>query len=290
MLPQPNSDTLFVKWGSQPGIYSVTVKGMVGTGCTIDSVTYGVQILGLPQVQITGDMNVCAGQKITLTATGVSDVVWSNGVQGDVADFFPLGSTQIWARGTDGTCFSDTTYFTITPVPLPVAAFSANPLKGEAPLRVTFFDQSSHAASHEWDFGDGNTSMDRNPQNVYGIPGSYAVSLKVYNTAGCADSIRFEYIVAEEQFSWFVPNSFTPNGDYFNEYFRPYFPDTLTYTLSIFDRWGGEIYRTTSLHGRWDGNMDGRPVPQGVYVYRLNFRHPVTHKHTEKTGIVTLIR
>jgi PGF-pre-PGF domain-containing protein len=59
----------------------------------------------------------------------------------------------------------------------PIPAFSANVTMGTFPLAVQFMDNSSYAETVEWNFGDGNTSTDRNPAHTYSEAGLYSVSL-----------------------------------------------------------------------------------------------------------------
>lgn len=283
------SDTLYVNWGTTPGIYTVTLYGTIAT-CETDTVLYNIEILPIPSINITGNTNVCVGEKITLQAVGTSQITWSNGSNLNTVDFFPTGNQRVWAIGYDGTCYSDTTFFNLTPVPLPYTQFTLNPSQGEAPLKVSFFDQSTNATSYFWNFGNGVTSTEQNPTNLYLHPGNYEVTLVTENSAGCKDSMTFEFVVVKEGFTWFLPNSFTPNGDNNNEIFRPYFPDFVEYTLGIFDRWGNVIYQSTSVDGSWDGTLDKKAVPQGVYVYKLAFRLPNDQKQIVKTGSVTLLR
>jgi uncharacterized protein (TIGR02145 family) len=71
----------------------------------------------------------------------------------------------------------------------PVAAFTAGPTGGEAPLTVNFTDQSTNGPiSWYWDFGDGNTGTEQNPTHIYNNEGTYTVSLIVSN-ANCADTV-----------------------------------------------------------------------------------------------------
>lgn len=68
----------------------------------------------------------------------------------------------------------------------PVANFTVSPDSGCAPLVVTFISTSTGSPTqYEWDFGDGNTSM--NPGmagHTYNTPGTYNVKLKVTNASG----------------------------------------------------------------------------------------------------------
>ncbi|MBC7810188.1 MAG: PKD domain-containing protein, partial [Burkholderiales bacterium] len=72
------------------------------------------------------------------------------------------------------------------PAVAPQVSISANPPSGEAPLPVQFNSQiiSGDAASYAWDFGDGGTSSDPNPQYVYNTPGDYNVTLTVVSAQG----------------------------------------------------------------------------------------------------------
>jgi len=67
-----------------------------------------------------------------------------------------------------------------------------------------------------------------------------------------------------------VPNVFTPNGDGINDDFAPYgLEGIVRYELSMFDRWGVEVYPATA-QGRWPGTLpNGSPATEGVYFYRL---------------------
>jgi PKD repeat protein len=60
----------------------------------------------------------------------------------------------------------------------PLADFTASPTSGTAPLIVSFTDESTgNITSRTWDFGDGETSTQMNPQHTYEDPGMYTVTL-----------------------------------------------------------------------------------------------------------------
>lgn len=67
----------------------------------------------------------------------------------------------------------------------PVPAFTATPTFGDAPLTVDFTDQSTNSPTNwYWDFGDGKTSSEQNPSNIYDEVGRYTVALTVSNEYG----------------------------------------------------------------------------------------------------------
>lgn len=74
---------------------------------------------------------------------------------------------------------------------IPVANFAAIPADGPAPLAVQFSDLSSgNPSSFEWDFGDGQASILRNPIHTYTASGSYTVTLTVHNAFGSQTRIQ----------------------------------------------------------------------------------------------------
>ena len=76
----------------------------------------------------------------------------------------------------------------------PVAAFSASPISGKAPLTVTFTDQSTNTpTSWSWDFGDGATSTLQSPSHTYSA-GTYTVTLTASNGDGSDTLGKADYI------------------------------------------------------------------------------------------------
>lgn len=81
--------------------------------------------------------------------------------------------------------------------------------------------------------------------------------------------------------SWlYMPTAFSPNGDAINDSFRPFFRSSVVDNIQemvIYDRWGGVHYQW--INGRdegdipqWDGKSGGRPMDEGVYVYKVRFK------------------
>ena len=68
----------------------------------------------------------------------------------------------------------------------------------------------------------------------------------------------------------FIPNTFTPyNQDGMNDLFGPKGVYIKNYSMKIYNRWGEQIYNTTSGHD-WDGTNHSQPVQQGVYIYLIS--------------------
>jgi gliding motility-associated-like protein len=90
-----------------------------------------------------------------------------------------------------------------------------------------------------------------------------------------------------------IPNSFSPGGDGLNDYFLPrelLSSGLKTFKMNIYNRWGENIFSTTSIDGRgWDGMYNGEQQPMGVYVYVIEVEYANAIRKNY-TGNVTLIR
>jgi PKD repeat protein/uncharacterized protein YraI len=87
-----------------------------------------------------------------------------------------------------------TNYIVVTE-PLPIAAFTASPISGTAPLTVQFTDQSFGAITVRlWNFGDGTTSTLPSPVHTYTAAGVYTVTLTISGPGGNATETKANYI------------------------------------------------------------------------------------------------
>ncbi len=99
------------------------------------------------------------------------------------------------------------------------------------------------------------------------------------------------YLQPQEYVYW-VPNAFTPNGDGINDVFMPVgnVIELSSYDLQIFDRWGQLLFESRDPGIGWDGSIGGKIMPDGVYVYRANVVDAIEGDRYELFGHVTLFR
>ena len=122
----------------------------------------------------------------------------------------------------------------------------------------------------------------------------YTVKQWVINRYGCTDSIS-HVVDIQPVFTFYIPNSFTPNGDGKNEGFKGIGLgiNNNTYNMWVFDRWGLMIYYATDINKAWDGHKlgnEGAPVVQeDVYVWKVQFNDFTGLEH-QYHGTVTLIK
>jgi gliding motility-associated-like protein len=151
---------------------------------------------------------------------------------------------------------------------------------------------SSNATSFVWDFGTGEGSTLASTTYTFpgGIGGTYTVCLTALDANGCSDSVC-AMIPVLDRLLVFVANAFTPNGDGFNEGFKPVFnlPYVVDYEFMIFNRWGERIFNSRSLDEAWDGSYGGTLVESEVYVWKLKCRDQLSGELIERLGHVTIL-
>ena len=108
----------------------------------------------------------------------------------------------------------------------------------------------------------------------------------------CADSIKLKITLVEELI-YFIPNTFTPNGDSYNQTFHPVFTsgyDPTSYTLNILNKWGQIIFTSNDINIGWDGKTNGLIGKNDLYNWIIEFADTATQMRHFERGNVTLMR
>ena len=165
--------------------------------------------------------------------------------------------------------FTVDTITTVTVV-APTADFTTTSTVFFNNLPITFENQSQNATSYEWDFGNGEGDTFPHPSTTYPDPGMYYITLVAIDDKGCTDTI-VKPINIEEEWYVYIPNTFTPDGDRFNNDFHVSTVGVRSLQINIFNRWGEIIFTSHDLNFEWDGTYLGLYVPDGTYTYDVNF-------------------
>lgn len=179
--------------------------------------------------------------------------------------------------------------------PNPVASFIASPsYLDNHELTAKFINFSTNATSYLWDFGHNDaTSTVTNGHYTYpDVPGQYQIWLTAMNEFGCIDSTS-RFVEVNIAPLYYIPNTFTPDGDSFNGTFLPVFSsgfDPYSFNMCIFNRWGEIVFESNNALVGWDGTYGGKLMQDGVYIYRISFKDLHLDKRYEVTGHVNLIR
>lgn len=156
-------------------------------------------------------------------------------------------------------------------------------------------DSSPDAVTWDWEMpgADPNTSSLQDPYVVYpeGVPAVYPVTLTVSNVNGCTDTITVGVQVISDVL-FYAPNSFTPDGDEFNQTWRVHIDgiDIYDFEILVYNRWGEIVWESHDAEGAWDGTYGGEIVPQGTYTWALTTKDLENDGKYEFAGFVTVLR
>ncbi|HIP36761.1 MAG TPA: T9SS type B sorting domain-containing protein, partial [Crocinitomix sp.] len=156
-----------------------------------------------------------------------------------------------------------------------------------------FTNLTTNGDNYLWTFGTGDSTTANQPIFTYPEFGNrdYTVWLFATNNYGCKDSISKNIHIIELPW-YYIPNTFTPEGNNRNELFHPVFIPGFTprnYSFTIFNRWGEVIYQTNDIYGYWDGVYKGVMVPMGTYIWQIKFAENKTDKVYIERGHVNVI-
>lgn len=299
-----------VPFNPDPNVVLYHLVGTDENGCSnVDSVYSKVE--GIPEVSfyVEVDQNcspVTATFYNTTTPAGVN-CIWTFDNGSTVSGCGPI--TQVFSYpGSYGAALQlqtpinacvGTMYLADVVVvdALPVAHFVPNPQTGTQVLnQIVFHNQSYGATSYVWDFGDGSpASSATNPVHSYGEEiDIYTVTLIAVSQAGCRDT-AYSTVQILEEIIYYIPNTFTPDADQFNETFKPIFTygfDPFDYTLEIFNRWGEIIFESHNVEIGWNGRygVDGNLCQDGTYTWKIEVKTSKNDERKTFVGHVNLLR
>ncbi|HSH64995.1 MAG TPA: PKD domain-containing protein, partial [Bacteroidia bacterium] len=292
-----------------PGIYTVSLTIKANSGC---QQTYLKKIIVNPNPKVDFTASNVSGcspfntdfkDLSTITPGKIVNWSWEMGNRNSTIKFpenvYTNKGTQPIYYNVKLTVISDSGCSSsvvkekfITVYPAPDATFSLTPkITNLSNAIITFKNNSKGTDSALWDFGDQLTSSVFNTApHEYKDTGTYLIKLKVYSTYGCVDS-TYREVVIQPEFSFYIPNSFTPNGDEINDVFSGKGLFIKDYEMIIFDRWGNTVFKTTDITIPWNGSKNNKSEPacEDVYIYLINITDSNRKKHAYK-GIVTLVR
>ena len=123
------------------------------------------------------------------------------------------------------------------------------------------------------------------------LAGEYYITLKVTDYLGCWDTITHKLIIEDEMLV-FVPNTFTPNGDEWNNKFQWTILgiNEALFRLQIWNRWGELIWETRDPYAYWDGSYNGKLAPEGIYTWTMLATNKIDAGNRTFIGSINIIK
>jgi gliding motility-associated-like protein len=199
-----------------------------------------------------------------------------------------------------GCLFVETFSNYIEVYPDPIAGWVAGPQPTNLENTVITFNNVSQGRNliYNWEFDGGVnpwSSSELSPVVKYpdDAPGEYEVRLLVTDDRTCTNFLKGTVVISDV-LNIYIPNSFTPNNDGINDFWRVEGTDISDkdFMLIVFNRWGDEVFRTSDPLEPWTGSSRGGDffTQNGVYNYVLKVSATSTSDEREISGTVTVIR
>ncbi len=271
---------------SDTGAKIITLYSMNAWGC-LDTLIQPLIIEPLPEVSFTFS-DICEGEIANFVSTSQTKGVmeedrWS--VNEIVTSFNPnynqvlnlRGTYDIELRNRNSFGCLDSLTMPIIVKPKAVANFTVFPdeIFITDPY-VNFVENSLFSTTWEWELGD-NSPTEFGPDvfHIYGDTGVFSIRLIANNDDNCGDTI-FKTIRIKPFLRIYIPNAFRPGGEV-GELNSTFAPAGMLYglkemTMTIYNRWGEQLYYSEDINLPWDGTYLGKPVQEGSYLYMITLK------------------
>jgi len=268
-----------------PGLYSVELTVTTQNQCT-SSYADTIRVYKTPVLSITGKDTICINSSEefegVLTAPD-STITWqwsfgngaSSQVQNPSVIYSSAGDFNIQLIAANKLGCSDSANHGVNVVPLPTATPVTNPITiisgGSAQLNMNY---SGPIVSYNW-LPPQYLDCTDCPQPTANPVRTTDYTVQVLDRHGCKNSgnITVKVVCGDQNF--FIPNTFSPNGDGVNDVF--YLRGSGLFrinSLMIFNRWGEIVFEKKNLSindqlGGWDGMYKGKKAKPDVYIYQI---------------------
>lgn len=282
----PGQDSVFVMNSLSSGYYVCGFTNSCGT--LFDSVYVNVRI---PNLTTGPDQLICLGDTVDLFAAGMDSYKWSptnsvDTLNGAIIGVHPEIPTTYLVFGEDMFGCKDTGDVSVTLRPKPnLSIYTQNYFLDVNEGTTLTANATPTGGAYLW-YPDDFLSCTQ-CQSTYAKPdGEITYYVQYTDANGCRafSHVRLEYV----PLIW-VPNTFTPDGDQFNNLFSVVHSGINDFECLIFDRWGEVIAILTEGHNSWDGTYKGKMVQEGVYTWKMTYTDRNETPH-DLVGFITVLK
>ncbi|MDB5200740.1 MAG: hypothetical protein JWQ27_149 [Ferruginibacter sp.] len=257
-----------------PGTYALYVTGTAANNCTGKD-TVNVTVRQLPVFNIPPNKEMCENSSVSLDGNNGNNVdyLWSpgtdlsnNNTSNPVAT--PASTISYNLKVTDRQCMTSRDFTIIVTVnDLPVVdATKSNDISCTQPTAQL---TATGAGSYSWSPAASlNNALIANPVASPTTNTTYLVIGRDGN--GCENSDTVTVTSSAQSGGYYLPNSFTPNGDGKNDCFGiKSWGDLQSVVFIVYNRWGNKVFETHNIGDCWNGNYHGQPADAANYVYYI---------------------
>lgn len=254
-----------------------------------DTIYFNLNVDPVANAQINGDTVICQGETANLFGLGGSSLNWIPvGGVGSNIYISPNEDDTLFLIATNGNC-SDTTFVTFDVYPLPSNGFNINTESDGCEITVNVND-TTNLQQISWIIGNHSFELTSSVIHVFDPNEPLMVTQIVTDSNGCTNSLTTIIDGFAEGFSTlYIPNSFTPNNDGMNDFFKAEGTCLTKFKMEIFNRWGQLIFECSDINNFWNGTFLDLNSPIDIYVYKV-YAEGFNETYINKYGHVSLIR
>jgi gliding motility-associated-like protein len=272
---------------TQPGLYSVSQSVTTQQGC---SKTFydTIRVYRTPDPYITGDSIGCLNATLNLKANLVvpdTSITWKwtlgnreLNTANISLNFQASGNYTVYLQASNLLGCSDTTKKDLFVPEIPQITVSEDPVipvTTGITLPVTY---GPEVISYQWTPAK-NLSCTECPTPYANPKLTTTYNVKVADKYGCTNTANVTVTTVCNGLNYFLPNTFSPNGDGVNDIFAPRGVGlTRVNSMRVFNRWGEMVFEKMNFMandrtptGGWDGTFKGKPASADIYVYIIEF-------------------
>ena len=228
---------------------------------------------------------LCQGESINLDAISEGSIAWSTGSNNSSILITEAGVYEATATGF---CNSISDSITIVDVSVSVT-LDLSTYSGPTTLVVDVNSTSVGGDNCIYLLNVVETELSASNTLSFATEGNYELIYECSNSAGCVASASRTIEVTSGEVKLDFPNSFTPNGDGYNDAFVAQTSALAELETTIFNRWGQQIAQYSGVSTAWNGTSASGDAPDGVYFY-IAKGVDIFGNDVEKNGSVTLLR
>ncbi len=276
----------------QAGIYAVMVTS--DSGCINRDTTY---MLVRPAVNLaaSADQAICEGKSVQLSASGGDTYKWEP-IQGlnnpmisnPVAAPDTTTNYTVFAFNTAGCSDTGQVQVTVWQKPLANAGPDLWTTNG-VPIQLQGSAEGTDI-SVKWSPANNISNTDSLQPFVTltatGFLQEFIYRLDIISNPGCGSSSDLMTLTVFESFK--VPNTFTPNGDGYNDIWEiqvlRVFKNAI---VEVYNTAGSLVFRSIGYNQPWDGKRNGQSLPAGTYYYTIDLKSQQVKK---LAGYVTIFK
>ena len=269
------------------GIYEVK-REIIYFGSCVDSLVKTIEIFESPEYYVPDSTLICDeinGQEISVQTDSINEVYWlDNGFIDNTLGVDKAGNYKFRISNEHCIAFDSISVASISDIYSDWPEILEDKIVEKCEFdKIEINVRPDFPGNYLWPDGTSGMTYNSNDTGYIRLEGSYHGCIAI-------DSI---YVLNKEcrSAAIFVPNIFSPNNDYNNDFLNVNVALIEVKEFYVFDRWGSLMYQSKPYDNiGWDGKLNNFDMPPGVYIWMAKCKNLISGESRIYKGDTTLIR